>query len=1194
MHIKRITIQGFKTYKNSTVIDLLSPHHNVVVGRNGSGKSNFFAAIRFVLSDAYTHMTREERQGLIHEGSGTVMSAFVEIVFDNEDGRFPIAKDEISIRRTIGLKKDDYSMDGRSATRSDIMNLLESAGFSRSNPYYIVPQGRITHLTNSKDTERFTLLKEVSGATVFENKLKELMKEMNNSQYKLQRIDETMSMIDERLSDLQIESHDLKNYQQLERRKKVLHYKLLDREFTNLNDTIEDLDDKYSEMLSDLQAQLKDLDSRETLCQELADAISGLKVSLKIARLEKEQNDVEYTQLLKALSDKQIKLNESKSTLMHNTEKSTEITAAISHLEEQIRRNEHKIHEIRPNLERLRDQETHLKSDLARLTMEQRALYSKQSRFQKFANKAERDQWLSTEIYNLKNSIKAKDSEIGQASLKVKSEQLTLEEITKNIATLELEIGDGDSKQTQALRASIENLKSKMTELMDRRKALWRVEIKHKSVYDSLKNELATATNSVNQTVDRAQLRGLESVKAIARKLNLTHKVYGPIIDLINVSDKYKVAAEVIAGNSLFHVVVDTDQTASLIMQELVRTKGGRVTFVPLNRIKQQTVEYPDSQAHQVIPLMKKIKYTDEKVGPAISQIFGKVIVCHDLQAGTELAKQFKLSAITLDGDRLDLKGVITGGYRDFKKSKIDLIKFQSKKAKELEQVENDLRSHTLSIEQVSQEITSVNSELQLNMRDLDRMHLEQEPKKIALSKQINQKFNVEQDLNTHESALESLSSVKSNLMATLKQYEKELNSVFTNALNEEEQRLLEQLKGSISQTEGQLDDVVTKLAEFETEISGYESELSSNYQPQLAKLLLERTSMTSSTDSGYDVDVSQLEREVEAFNIELDSMQSKRQAASDEYNKISLEISKSEDTLKKVNEQQMTVMKKLDKFAKHTEKTLNKKAIMTNRREEINQKIRELGVLPEEAFQSSGHDDQGSEALLKDLNLVDEELLKYSHINKRAIEQYTTFTKQRDDLSQRREELTQSHKSIEDLITSLKLQKNDAITKSFHQVAESFADVFSKLVPMGQGQLIMQKKDSADDGDEFENYAGVGISVSFNSKHDDQQRIEQLSGGQKSLCAIALILAIQKCDPAPFYLFDEIDANLDTQYRTAVASLINTLSKGAQFICTTFRPEMIQVADTFYGVMFDNKVSTVSEITREQALTFVEGQQHV
>lgn len=136
--------------------------------------------------------------------------------------------------------------------------------------------------------------------------------------------------------------------------------------------------------------------------------------------------------------------------------------------------------------------------------------------------------------------------------------------------------------------------------------------------------------------------------------------------------------------------------------------------------------------------------------------------------------------------------------------------------------------------------------------------------------------------------------------------------------------------------------------------------------------------------------------------------------------------------------------------------------------------------------------------------------------------------------------------------------------------------------------------------GSKIEEYVSVSIAVSFNSKHDEQQKIGQLSGGQKSLCALALIFAIQQCDPAPFYLFDEIDANLDAQYRTAVASMLQKLSGqggqdqkgGGQFICTTFRPEMVLVADRCYGVSYSNKTSSIDVVEREAALEFVEGMQ--
>jgi structural maintenance of chromosome 3 (chondroitin sulfate proteoglycan 6) len=252
-------------------------------------------------------------------------------------------------------------------------------------------------------------------------------------------------------------------------------------------------------------------------------------------------------------------------------------------------------------------------------------------------------------------------------------------------------------------------------------------------------------------------------------------------------------------------------------------------------------------------------------------------------------------------------------------------------------------------------------------------------------------------------------------------------------------------------------------------------------------------------------------------------------------------------------------------------------------------------------------------------LRKVNEALKKYSHVNKKAFEQYENFTKQRRALTERRVELDSSRESIENLIDILDQRKDEAIDRTFKQVSKAFAEVFVQLVPAGRGRLLIQRKSDREAGrggfddeseeDEaaargqkstVENYTGVGISVSFNSKHDEQQRIQQLSGGQKSLCALALIFAIQQCDPAPFYLFDEIDANLDAQYRTAVAEMLKKLSgsggaegeSGGQFICTTFRSEMVLVAEKCYGVTYTNKTSSIDVVDREHALHFVEDMQ--
>lgn len=179
-----------------------------------------------------------------------------------------------------------------------------------------------------------------------------------------------------------------------------------------------------------------------------------------------------------------------------------------------------------------------------------------------------------------------------------------------------------------------------------------------------------------------------------------------------------------------------------------------------------------------------------------------------------------------------------------------------------------------------------------------------------------------------------------------------------------------------------------------------------------------------------------------------------------------------------------------------------------------------------------------------------------------------------------------------------LEQRKMEAIQFTFKQVSKYFSEVFKKLVPAGRAKLVMKTIDN-EEGREIgpedtnsDNFTGIGIKVSFTDSDAEMREMNQLSGGQKSLVALALIFAIQKCDPAPFYLFDEIDQALDAQHRKAVADMIHELSSEAQFITTTFRPELLEHANKFYGVKFRNKVSHVECVSREVARDFVEDDQ--
>ncbi|KAF8049850.1 hypothetical protein N665_2109s0001 [Sinapis alba] len=242
-------------------------------------------------------------------------------------------------------------------------------------------------------------------------------------------------------------------------------------------------------------------------------------------------------------------------------------------------------------------------------------------------------------------------------------------------------------------------------------------------------------------------------------------------------------------------------------------------------------------------------------------------------------------------------------------------------------------------------------------------------------------------------------------------------------------------------------------------------------------------------------------------------------------------------------------------------------------------------------------------------LHRCSEQLQQFSHVNKKALDQYVNFTEQREELQKRQAELDAGDEKIKELITVLDQRKDESIERTFKGVARNFREVFSKLVQGGHGHLVMTKKkdrdhDDEDDDDDggreadaegrVEKYLGVKVKVSFTGQGETQS-MKQLSGGQKTVVALALIFAIQQCDPAPFYLFDEIDAALDPQYRTAVGNMIRGLadeSVSTQFITTTFRPELVKVADKIYGVFHKNRVSIVQVISKDQALDFIEKDQ--
>ncbi|MFS8019278.1 putative P-loop containing nucleoside triphosphate hydrolase [Helianthus anomalus] len=399
-----------------------------------------------------------------------------------------------------------------------------------------------------------------------------------------------------------------------------------------------------------------------------------------------------------------------------------------------------------------------------------------------------------------------------------------------------------------------------------------------------------------------------------------------------------------------------------------------------------------------------------------------------------------------------------------------------------------------------------------------------------------------------------------------------EMGTELVDHLTEDERESLSRLNPEIAELKEELVACRANRVETETRKAELETNLSTNLVRR--KQELEAVKQSPETDM--------LNGEAEAKRQELqDAKKAVEEARLEEYEKT------------RQNED------------KRAEQLISRKNILLAKQEEYSKKIRELGPLSSDAFEM--HKRKSIKELYKMLHKCNEQLKQFSHVNKKALDQYANFTDQREELQKRQQELDAGDEKIKELVSVLDQRKDESIERTFKGVAKHFRDVFSELVQGGHGFLIMMKKkdgdptdnDYDDDGPRVdaegrvEKYIGVKVKVSFTGQGETQS-MKQLSGGQKTVVALALIFAIQRCDPAPFYLFDEIDAALDPQYRTAVGNMVRRLADMAstQFITTTFRPELVKVADKIYGVTHKNRVSHVNVVTMDEALDFIEHDQ--
>jgi structural maintenance of chromosome 3 (chondroitin sulfate proteoglycan 6) len=504
---------------------------------------------------------------------------------------------------------------------------------------------------------------------------------------------------------------------------------------------------------------------------------------------------------------------------------------------------------------------------------------------------------------------------------------------------------------------------------------------------------------------------------------------------------------------------------------------------------------------------------------------------------------------------------------------------------------------------------------LEVERQNLQNLSEQQTKDHVSRTKKLNAAI---QALHNGRREIQSLQTEIDSIREQISVYQREMKTSLTQRLTEQEISELRTTEERISQLQLQHDDTKKEVALAVADHDQLKIELETGLMKRREELLL-RLKLSSADGDNYNEDLDaamellQAESALLASNIL--AVQREAQEISGAIEQKAKIISELEEELDEKRESEKLFLQQLITLNVELDRLVTERSSFMDTMDSRQRLIRDLGAIPSKEqmeFQSLS-----VAHLSKQLKSVQEKLKKFSAVNRKALDQYVSFNEQRETLLERKKEIERDANSIEELIASLDNQKNEAIMRTFTGVSRHFADVFAELVPGGKGQLIMkstidgepansdtatgdledhilhEEQDVGINGSRLSvaQFRGVEVSVSFTGV-GQHYTMQQLSGGQKALVALAVIFAIQRCDPAPFYLFDEIDQALDANYRTTVARLIqrqaNSDTANAQFITTTFRPELVQVADKFFGIKLENKVSNLIPLTKDDAADFV------
>ncbi len=1147
--INRMVLSGFKSFAKHTEI-LFNAKYNCILGPNGSGKSNILDALCFVLGKSSSKSLRAEKAAnLIYNGGklkNPAKQGEVSIFFDNSKKTFPTEDSEVKITRIVRQNGQSvYKINNETRTRQEIIDLLSIA---KINPdgYNIILQGDITKFVEMHPDERRELIGEIAGISVYEEKKHKALLELQKVDEKLKETEIVLTERNTYLKELKKDRDQALKYRDMNDRikqNKASYLKLqIDKKENERNEfrkKLEEANNELSKTNEKIDALKKQNEEKRIQIEEITGEIE-------------KKGEVEQVALNKQVEELKIEITKKNSRI--DTIKNELVK--ISNRKEDLKNS---INEVNDKIRQLEEEKRSMQKDISAKTREKEYIAK---RIKDFRGKNKLDSL--GEIEKQVEEIDKKSEELEKEVQAAREQQHNLirekDGIIHNLSIIESQISKvaelekENKKLMDDVKAKRDEFKKSTLELNklleeDSASAAKLVEIRKNMNY--AEEELAKL--KAKELGRRESSYGDIAIKRILELKNKKPGIYGTVAELGNVKSKYSLALEIAAGSKLKSIVVEDDRIASECIKYLKEGKLGVVTFFPLNKIRHggasaELVKISKSRGSHGLAI--ELVEFENKFKKVFEHVFADTIVVDNIDVARRLGIG-SAKFVTLDGDVAEKSGAMRGGFRLQRKHSMGFK--EQDVVKEIEKYEGD-----------AQELRSMISEIESRRLESEKSIAGLRAHKAALE---GETISMEKSLHLESSDLEASGEKKSRLQQEEKDVDRKIRLVEEKiaALNRELAMIKtekQKLRSSISQLSNptllaELNAFEEKMKELDESIIRIDSEIKNidSQSENVCKNDLEKT----------DKIIKQIDRENEDFNSELKKLM-------EEIKVKNRELKEKEDMSIEFYAKFRGLFQKRSDIDREIQKNLGIMGARQDESRKIEVRANTLSLKAAELhaiLSGLNLEFQQYEGIKLDLSKNEDQLKneiskfermreEIGSVNMRALEIYEEVEKQYNSLVGKKEMLSKEKGDVFKMMQEIESKKKDLFMKIFNVINETFKKFFVMLSTKGDANLVIENEENP-----FE--AGVRINVKITgSKFLD---IRSLSGGEKTMTALAFIFTIQEHEPASFYVLDEVDAALDKHNSEKFAKLIRKYSDSAQYLIMSHNDAVISEADSLYGV---------------------------